>query len=81
MTSQSSPPPSSPLFPQTMKGEDLVKLHELLWQLKNFMRLNYDPRTKPPSEEDITKIEEYLERVVASMTISTPPDGQGGGSA
>lgn len=44
-----------------------IELHTLLTELKNFVRLNYDPRDKPPAEEEIDALSMYIERVINKM--------------
>ena len=59
--------------------ESLVGLHHNLGWLRDFIRMRGDQRDKPPHDEDIVEIEEYIER--AAARLSTPPaSAQGGGS-
>lgn len=51
--------------------ESLVGLHHNLGWLKDFIRLRGDFRDKPPHDEAIAEIEEYIER--AAARLSTPP--------
>lgn len=61
--------PRAPGEPTTT--EVLVGLHHNLGWLKDFIRLHGDGRDKPPHNDTITEIEEYIER--ASRRLSTPP--------
>lgn len=49
----------------------LVGLHHNLGWLKDFIRLHGDGIDKPPHNDAITEIEEYIER--AAARLSTPP--------
>ena len=51
--------------------ESLVGLHHNLGWLKDFIRLRGDLRDKPPHDDAIAEIEEYIER--AAARLSTPP--------
>ena len=51
--------------------QSLVGLHHNLGWLKDFIRLRGDLRDKPPHDDSITEIEEYIER--AAARLSTPP--------
>jgi len=51
--------------------EVLVGLHHNLGWLKDFIRLRGDGRDRPPTDEAIQDIEEYIER--AAARLSTPP--------
>lgn len=52
-------------------NETLVGLHHNLGWLKDFIRLRGDQRDKPPHDDAITEIEEYIER--AARRLSTLP--------
>ncbi len=52
-------------------GETLVRMHGELDWLKNFIRVKGDLRDRPPENEAITEIQEYIER--AAARLSTPP--------
>ena len=51
--------------------ETLVGLHHNLSWLEDFIRLRGDGRDRPPTDEAIQDIEEYIER--AAARLSTPP--------
>ena len=51
--------------------ETLVGLHHNLGWLKDWIRLRGDQRDKPPHDETIDEICEYIER--AARRLSTPP--------
>ena len=51
--------------------ESLVGLHHNLGWLKDFIQLRGDMRDKPPHDDAIAEIEEYIER--AAARLSTPP--------
>ena len=52
-------------------SETLVRMHGELEWLKNFIRLHGDGRDKPPHDDAITEMQEYIER--AAARLSTPP--------
>ena len=56
---------------ETTPTEVLVGLHHNLGWLKDFIRMRGDARDKPPHDDAITEIEEYIER--AARRLSTPP--------
>ena len=51
--------------------ETLVRMHNELGWLKDFIRVNGDMRDRPPRDEDIDAVAEYIER--ATARLSPPP--------
>lgn len=47
-----------------MTKHQLRMLHELLFGLKFFVHMNYVPSEDPPSDAEITRLEEYIERAI-----------------
>lgn len=52
-------------------SETLVRMHGELDWLKGFIRIKGDLRDKPPHDDEITALQEYIER--AAARLSTPP--------
>lgn len=74
MNENAQPPQGAPLM---IGVPQMLNLHDLLWALRQWIRV-YPWTNSPPTEKDVEKIEQYIERVVQSL--STPPDGQSDGS-
>ena len=62
-------PYNTPGEPSTT--EVLIGLHHNLGWLKDFIRLRGDVRDKPPRDEELDELCEYIER--AARRLSTPP--------